>query len=109
MSNEKEWVTPICGKTGRELKFEDKLQPGMQLYSKNKSSAYTLWLHLDKTDTEVADLLVQKRAIEKRLLTLHNQSPTSKFYVKPVDVKFASPEASEVMPTVEIMESESAY
>jgi hypothetical protein len=103
MSNTKEWVTPICGKTGRELKFEDKLQPGLQLYSKNKSSAYTLWLHLDKTDTEVSDLMAQKYAIEKRLLTLHNQSPTSKFYVKPVEV------ASATETVVEVMESESAY
>ena len=104
MTNEKQWVTPICGKTGRELKFEDKLQPGLQLYSKNKRSAYTLWLHLDKTDTEISALMAQLFAIEKELLTYHNQSPTSKFYVKPVEVASATETV-----VVEVMESESAY
>ena len=102
MSNAKEWVTPICGVTGRELKFEDKLQAGMPRYSKTKKATTTMWLHLDKTEPTVKDLLDQKFAIEKQLLELHNQSPTSLYYSGPKTEVTATP-------VVEVMESESAY
>jgi hypothetical protein len=102
MSN-KEWVTPICGVSGRELKFEDKLQAGMPRYSKTKKATTTMWLHLDKTEPTVKALLDQKFAIEKQLLELHNQSPTSLYYSGP------KTEVVSVENDVEVMQSEAAY
>ncbi len=71
------FATPICGVTGKELKFEDKLQPSLQRYSKSKRTASTMWLHLDKNEPTVAKLLEERWENEKALLALHNQSPTS--------------------------------
>ena len=102
MSNEKQWVTPICGVTGRELKFEDKLQAGMPRYSKTKKATTTMWLHLDKTEPTVAALLQQKYDAEKQLLELHNQSPTSLYYKGPkTEVNVAEVVEVEVMEAVE--------
>jgi len=103
MTNEKQWVTPICGVTGRELKFEDRLQAAMPRYSKTKKATTTMWLHLDKTNPQVKDLLDKRYAIDKELLELHNQSPTSLYYSGP------KTEVVSVENDVEVMQSEAAY
>ncbi len=102
MATEREWVTPICGVTGKELPFEDRLQPGLPRYSKTKKATTTMWLHLDKTEPTVKALLDQKYAIEKQLLELHNQSPTSLYYKGPkTEVNVAEVVEVEVMEAVE--------
>lgn len=103
MTNEKQWVTPICGVSGRELKFEDRLQAAMPRYSKTKKATTTMWLHLDKTEPTVKALLDERYAIDKKLLELHNQSPTSLYYSGP------KTEVKSVENNVEVMESEAAY
>jgi len=103
MASTREWVTPICGVTGKELPFEDRLQPGMPRYSKRKGTTDTMWLHLDKTEPTVAALLEQKYNAEKQLLVLHNQSPTSLYY-KGTKAEVNVTEVVEV----EVMEAEEA-
>jgi len=102
MATTREWVTPICGVTGKELPFEDRLQPAMPRYSKTKKTTNTMWLHLDKTEPTVAALLEQKYQAEKQLLELHNQSPTSLYYKGPkTEVNVAEVVEVEVMEAVE--------
>jgi hypothetical protein len=102
MAAEREWVTPICGVTGKELPFEDRLQPAMPRYSKNKKATVTNWLHLDKNEPTVAALLEQKYNAEKELWRLHNQSPTSLYYKGPkTEVNVAEVVDVEVMEAVE--------
>ena|SRR5210317_1189939 len=102
MATERNWITPICGVTGKELPFEDRLQPGLPRYSKTKKTTTTMWLHLDKNEPNVKALLDQKYAIEKQLLELHNQSPTSLYYKGPkTEVNVAEVVEVEVMEAVE--------
>jgi len=103
MTNEKQWVTPICGVSGRELKFEDRLQAAMPRYSKTKKATTTMWLHLDKTEPTVKALLDERYAIDKKLLELHNQSPTSLYYSGP------KTEVKSVENNVEVMKPEAAF
>ena len=65
----------ICGVTDK-LITDGADQPRMHYYSKNKGNT-TTWLHLDKNEPEVAELIKQKEDAEKGLWNLHNQSPTA--------------------------------
>lgn len=62
--------------TGRQLTEWSEMTP-VHYYSTKANGVKTSFLHLDKTQPQVADLLQVIRNAQAQLWDLHNQSPTS--------------------------------
>jgi hypothetical protein len=100
----------ICGVTGK-LITDGSQQPRIHYFSKNKGKATTTWLHLDKDEPQVAELMRAKKEIEDKLWALHNTSPTA--FVNQNRTE-ATPVAKEVVAEVteevtEVMEEVAPY